>query len=474
MIDDAQLLKSYAETRSEAAFAELVRRQVALVYSAALRQVNGDAHLAQDVTQLVFTDLARKAGEVAQHRVLAGWLFTSTRFAAAKLVRGERRRQAREMEASIMNEITRDEGEKMDWDRVRPVLDETMAELGEVDREAILLRFFEGRDFAAVGARLRLSDNAARMRVERALDKLHGLLARRGVTSTTAALAVALGGHAVVAAPAGLAAAVTGVALAGGSAVAAGGAWMTFMSMTKLQIGISGALAVAGATGLVLQGNTNAELRDEIAAMQRDNGRLVALRAENLRLARAAAEAGELRAQASGDDAELQRLKDEAAALKTRMTAVTRAEAAALATPKLDRMPVPKQQVRPNYPAAARAAGVSGEVVVDFIVDAEGNVRNAFVAKAGESGERPHVKLVNFVVAAAGVDGATGAGPGRSEAEAKAMAEEFGAAAVAAVSQWKFEPGMKGGRKVNTLQQVPIVFSLESNGESGAATKGGR
>ena len=142
MKDDAQLLRDYAATRSEAAFAEIVRRQVALVHSAALRQVNGDAHLAQDVTQLVFTDLARKAGEVARHRVLAGWLFTSTRFAAAKLVRGERRRQAREAEAYIMNEITRDETAKLDGERVRPVLDETLAELDNAE-EACLTRLVE-------------------------------------------------------------------------------------------------------------------------------------------------------------------------------------------------------------------------------------------------------------------------------------------------------------------------------------------
>src|SRR3954467_3135206 len=105
MIDDAELLHRYATTRAEGDFAELVQRHVNLVYSAALRQVNGDAHLAQDVTQLVFADLARKAESLASHRVLAGWLFTSTRFAAAKAVRGERRRQAREAEAQLMQEL---------------------------------------------------------------------------------------------------------------------------------------------------------------------------------------------------------------------------------------------------------------------------------------------------------------------------------------------------------------------------------
>src|SRR5213595_1088127 len=123
MLEDAELLRRYSEDRSEEAFAELVRRHVNLVHSAALRQVNGDAHLAADVAQLVFTDLARKAGALAGHRVLAGWLFTSTRFAASKLVRGERRRHSREQEAQLMQELTRDSAAPLDWDRVRPILD---------------------------------------------------------------------------------------------------------------------------------------------------------------------------------------------------------------------------------------------------------------------------------------------------------------------------------------------------------------
>ena len=99
MTDDSTLLRRYADDRSEADFAEIVRRYINFVHSSALRQVNGDAHLAQDVTQLVFTDLARKAGRVAAHPVLAGWLFTSTRYAAAKLVRTARRRAQREQKA---------------------------------------------------------------------------------------------------------------------------------------------------------------------------------------------------------------------------------------------------------------------------------------------------------------------------------------------------------------------------------------
>jgi RNA polymerase sigma factor (sigma-70 family) len=475
MKDDAQLLRDFAETRSEAAFAEIVRRQVALVHSAALRQVNGDAHLAQDVTQLVFTDLALKAGEVARHRVLAGWLFTSTRFAAAKLVRGERRRQAREAEAHIMNEITRDDSAKMDWERVRPVLDETLAELGDADREAILLRFFEGRDFAEVGARLRLSDNAARMRVERALDKLHGLLAKRGVTSTTAALAVALGANAVIAAPAGLAASVTGAALAGGGAVAvgaaAGGAWATFMSMTKLQLGISGALAVAGATGLVLQAQSNAELRDEIAGLRRESAAMATARTENMALKRAAVEVAEMR----GEGAQFERLSEEAAALKVRMAEVARAASAQVfERAQLDQVPRAKFQARPKYPAELRVAGVAGEVVVEFVVDANGDVRDAWAARTSLRGDN--------VVKDDG--SATGTGSGESfvvkhtgevgsgrtalnGVPTRELGRLLAEAAVEAVSQWKFDAGLKGGRAVNTKIQVPIKFTLAEGEATG-------
>lgn len=466
MKDDAQLLREFAATRSEEAFAEIVRRQVNLVHSAALRQVNGDVHLAQDVTQLVFADLARKAAAVAEYRVVAAWLFTSTRFAAAKLVRTERRRQAREAEAHTMNEITGDTADKMDWERVRPVLDETLAELSETDREAILLRYFEGRDFAEVGARLSVNSNTARMRVERALGKLHALLARRGMTSSTAALAVALGGHAVAAAPAGLAATVTGAALAGGgvaaAGVAAGGAWMTFMSMTKLQLGIGSALAVAGATGLVLQAQSNAALRDEVAGLRQQNSQVESLRAENLRLARQAAEVAEMRA----DDAALARVQQDAAALGVRAKTVAQAAAPAganeptLDVSKLDRQPTPRFQARPQYPAELREAGIAGEVVVDFLVDGNGDVRNAKVWEKGD-GQGAAVKLTNFTVA--------GAGKPQSTMDPKMAEAQLGAAAVEAVSKWKFDAGRKGGRAVNTRLQIPIVFTLNEDGREGTA-----
>src|SRR5580658_11183634 len=96
MTPDCELLRQFARTNSGDAFAELVRRHLNLVYSAALRQVNGDAHLAQDVAQTVFADLARKADSLSRRESLTGWLYTSAHFAAAKMIRGETRRRDRE------------------------------------------------------------------------------------------------------------------------------------------------------------------------------------------------------------------------------------------------------------------------------------------------------------------------------------------------------------------------------------------
>src|SRR6185295_15576629 len=124
--DDTDLLRRYAEEKSEAAFAELVQRHVNVVYACALRRVGGDAHLAEDVTQVVFTGLARDAASLCRRPVLIGWLFTATRFASAQVVRTERRRHAREHEAHLMDELTSDPRTNAEWERLRPVLDEAL------------------------------------------------------------------------------------------------------------------------------------------------------------------------------------------------------------------------------------------------------------------------------------------------------------------------------------------------------------
>jgi RNA polymerase sigma factor (sigma-70 family) len=245
---DTELLRRYAQDHSEAAFAELVSRHVGLVYAAALRQVGGAMHRAQDVAQTVFVALARQAGPLSRRTEIVGWLYTSTHHVAAKLKRTEQRRALREQEAHAMNEINADGGAAADWERLRPVLDEAMHGLSDADREAILLRYFQNHRLAEVGQRLGLSEDAARMRVDRALDKLQVLLGRRGITSTTAALGVALTNPLLAAAPAGMAASVTGAAFASVAVGAGAGSAVTtatiFMNAKTTLIAVAAMLAI--------------------------------------------------------------------------------------------------------------------------------------------------------------------------------------------------------------------------------------
>jgi RNA polymerase sigma factor (sigma-70 family) len=239
-----KILLRYVESRSEQAFAELVREHIDLVYSAALRQVNGDPETAQDVTQAVFTDLARKAPRLTGHTSLTGWLYTSTRFLAAKARRADQRRRAREYQAHTMNQLLTPAEPDPSWDELRPVLDDVMHELSGADREAVLMRYFERRPLAEVGTRLGLSENAARMRVERALDKLREALARRGVTSTLSVLAVVISARAVSAAPLALVGQVAHTALAAG---ATGGLVLGWLKLGTLKwAGVCGLALVAG------------------------------------------------------------------------------------------------------------------------------------------------------------------------------------------------------------------------------------
>jgi RNA polymerase sigma factor (sigma-70 family) len=447
MRDDAELLREYAEERSEDAFAELVRRHLGLVYNAALRQVGGDAHLAQDVAQSVFTDLARKAGVLGGRAVLVGWLYTSTRYAAVQVVRGEQRRRKREQEAQRMSEISSEgngslradgeagvSGAATEWERLRPVIDDALHALGERDREAVLLRFFEGRAFAEVGAKLAVSEDAARVRVNRALEKLRARLTRRGVTSTAVALAVALSGQAMAAVPAGLVVTVTGTALAGVSTAAVGTAgWMTFMGMTKLQIGLAGAIVAGGVAGFIAQGNVNTALKEERARVQMEGELLAKAHAEDGRKrAQIAAELSELRK----DDVAFARLEVEAEVLKRDLAANLAArerlrkaastganDQAVFNVSEIDEVPKVKSRgVPPKYPKDLRAIGIEGNAVVRFVVDADGVVRNAEAMKSSH--------------------------------------DAFAEVAVSAVKAWTFEAGKKANMPVNVQMVVPIVFAL--------------
>lgn len=239
--DDSTLLGRYVRDGDEAAFAEVVRRHVDLVYGAALRKLKGNRARAEDVTQEVFAALARKAAALVKHPTLVGWLYVTVHHAAARLMRSEERREARETEVAMQQA---NEPASIDWNRIRPVLDEALQQLKPEERDAVLLRFFERRAFKDVGSALRLTEDAARMRTDRAVEKLRGLLARRGIESTGGALALALT-EGAQAAPAGLAASVSQQALAAGKAMAVLG----FMASGKWVTATAIALAVVASIG---------------------------------------------------------------------------------------------------------------------------------------------------------------------------------------------------------------------------------
>jgi RNA polymerase sigma factor (sigma-70 family) len=220
MIDDAELLRIYAEDRFATVFAEFVERRIGFVYATALRQIPGNVHMAQDVTQAVFVLAEKRAGELARHECLVGWLFITARNMARQLARDERRRVAREQEAARMNELQRD-GNSADQERIRVLLNDTLEALRRDERDAVLLRFFEGRGFADIGVKLNLSEDAARMRVTRAVEKMRGVFAKHGVTSSAAALGALMTSEAAQGAPAGLAASVSASATASAGAVSA-------------------------------------------------------------------------------------------------------------------------------------------------------------------------------------------------------------------------------------------------------------
>jgi RNA polymerase sigma factor (sigma-70 family) len=264
---DRQLLQQYAKAGTEGAFAELVRRHVDLVYSAAFR-MTGQASAAQDVSQGVFLELARKAGDLVDHPVLTGWLHCTARNLGAKAVRAAVRRQHYEQEAAAVNKLFLAETEPA-WADIAPHLDEALGELDEVERDAILLRYFEKKSAPQMAAQIGISAEAAQKRVSRAVDRLRGVFARRGISAGAAGLVAVLTANAVQGAPAGLAAIISTTALAG--AVVSQATLITatkVIAMTAVQktlITVTAAVVVGGG---IYQARHASQLKAQVETLQ--------------------------------------------------------------------------------------------------------------------------------------------------------------------------------------------------------------
>ena len=256
--DDSALLRQYAESNSDEAFAALVTRHVNLVYSVGLRQT-GKPHAAEEITQAVFIILAKKAAQLRHDKALSSWLFQATRLTANNFIRSESRRRHREEEA-YMQSVLNEAGTEL-WPRIAPLLDDAVAGLREKDRQAIVMRFYEGRNLREVGLSLGVSEDAAEKRVSRALEKLRKFFTKRGVSSTTAIIAGTISANSVQAAPVALAKSVTVVAIAKGAA--ASGSTLTLikgalkiMAWTKAKIIVGiGILIVAGTGAVIVKNN---------------------------------------------------------------------------------------------------------------------------------------------------------------------------------------------------------------------------
>ena len=320
---DMRLLREYAERGVEEAFTALVSRHLGMVYQAALRQTRRP-ELAEEIAQTVFTLLARKANRLSAGTLLAGWLFNTTRFVSARTVRDEIRRQRRQAEAARMNADASLPDPPEEAEPILSLLDDMLARLPHRDREALLARYFGGKSFVEVAAATGTTEEVARKRVQRALERLRGMLTARGATVSAMALAATLEAARAQALPAGLsAAAVSNVALQGASGAAALSAitrsTIELMKWTKIKVAGVAALALAlGAGTTVYYLNRHAEgaavptLRlaaqsanaDESAALLRS---AEGLRAENAWLAAALAAAHAREAQPAGSRQDAER-----------------------------------------------------------------------------------------------------------------------------------------------------------------------
>lgn len=272
---DRELLDQIARQQSEAAFTEIVRRHLNLVYSAAFRQL-GNPDAARDLAQNVFILLARQAAQLKGEVVLTGWLYRTTRNLCLETIRGDRRRLEREQAAAenLMN------NEPVNpWEQIAPALDPAMDELTEADRQAVLLRFFQNKSLREVGAELGVGEDAAQKRVSRALDRLRDIFGKRGITLPAAVLATAISGGAIQSAPAAVLSFVTTSALASG--LVATTSLLTQSTSTSMNLlnlkttaAVLAAAAVTGTSTYLVKEHQADRLRADYASLEESRAKL--------------------------------------------------------------------------------------------------------------------------------------------------------------------------------------------------------
>ncbi len=205
---DSELLARYVSSGSEAAFAEVTERYSTMVFSTCLR-ILGDPSAAADATQATFIVLVRNARKLSRGTLLSGWLFVTAQNAARKLLRASARRAKYERESAML----RSKAKNVSWEEVRPELDAAIASLPRKQRDAIVLRYLQGRSENEAAAEMGCPRGTLSAWATRGLSKLREKLSRLGVAVPAATLAGLLGERTVEVVPAGLAASIQAVCL---------------------------------------------------------------------------------------------------------------------------------------------------------------------------------------------------------------------------------------------------------------------
>jgi RNA polymerase sigma factor (sigma-70 family) len=346
--DDMELLREYALRNSETAFATLVSRHLDMVYATALRHV-GNHHEAQEIAQAVFVILARKARSFGPKTVLAGWLFQTARLTAKNHIRAEIRRARREQEAYIQSNQSEDSSEA--WRQIIPLLNELVGSLREKERNAIILHFLEGKAYKEVATAMGGSEAAVQMRVSRALEKLRGMFAKRGVAVTTVALGGMISACGTQAAPLGMAAKVAATAAQGASLTASTlslvKGTMNVIAWTKARVAVGAgvvALLAVQYHGNSVQARNLAAARESLSVGKSE------LAAQETRIAELDQETAAIRETRISQEEELKRLR--ARRMTGRSTPTTSAAVTLLSAELQD--PASRDALRQGLANAAR------------------------------------------------------------------------------------------------------------------------
>jgi len=253
---DSELLRQYVHEGSQDAFTQLVTRHVDVVYSAARRQARGDASLAEDITQQAFILLANKANTISADVLLGGWLYNAARLIARDLLRKQQTRSRHEQKAAAMADQIRNsaanDGKKDVWHDAEQILDDMLEKLDEPTRGLIVLRYFEEKSAREVAARLNISEDAARKRVNRAVEQLRDLFARRGVVLSASALAESLAAKTIIHAPAHLAASAASAAMSSATGASSGAVSAGAFKTGTILMAAKGNFIAASVIGAIL------------------------------------------------------------------------------------------------------------------------------------------------------------------------------------------------------------------------------